>query len=99
VASASPVHLGRVSLSWPGATLPDVRSLPRELRHRGGVDPDSAAERMRWRGARPVGGGRRGRTRLALHLSLLWALAGGKHESVRPTRNWAELIGLEVPTI
>lgn len=41
------------------------------------------------------GGGRGGGTRLAVYLTLLWALRAGEHESDRPARFWAELIGLE----
>lgn len=43
------------------------------------------------------GGGRGGGTRLAVLLTLLWALRGGNHDSDRPARFWAELIGLDDP--
>jgi hypothetical protein len=49
------------------------------------------------------GGGRGGRTRLALYLTLLWVLSGrgpadtAPHSSARPWRFWAELIGLAEP--
>ena len=49
------------------------------------------------------GGGRGGRTRVALYLTLLWVLAGegdgetAPHSSTRTWRAWAELIGLEDP--
>lgn len=49
------------------------------------------------------GGGRGGRTRLALYLTLLWVLSGRgspdatPHSSSRPWRFWAELVGLADP--
>lgn len=43
------------------------------------------------------GGGRGGRTRVALYLSLLWVAAGGDHSSERPASFWAELLGLSDP--
>lgn len=49
------------------------------------------------------GGGRGGRTRVALYLTLLWVLAGEgdeetvPHSSSRPWRVWAELVGLDDP--
>jgi hypothetical protein len=43
------------------------------------------------------GGGRGGRTRLALYLSLLWVAGGGEHASHRPASFWAALLGLPDP--
>lgn len=43
------------------------------------------------------GGGRGGRTRLALLLSLLWVNSAGEYESSRPARWWAEILGLPDP--
>ena len=49
------------------------------------------------------GGGRGGRTRLALYLTLLWVLSGrggpdvAPHSSARPWRFWAELVGIGDP--
>lgn len=43
------------------------------------------------------GGGRGGRTRVALYLSLLWVASGGEHESARPASFWAALLGLADP--
>ncbi len=44
-----------------------------------------------------AGGGRGGKTRVLLYLSLLWVAAGGDHSSDRPARFWAELLGLSDP--
>ena len=44
-----------------------------------------------------AGGGRGGKTRVALYLSLLWIASGGDHSSNRPARVWAELLGLTDP--
>lgn len=44
-----------------------------------------------------AGGGRGGKTRLALYLSLLWVAAGKDHSSNRPTSTWAALLGLSDP--
>lgn len=49
------------------------------------------------RGAKGSGGGRGGGTRLAVLLTLIWVLRSGLHDSDRPARVWAELIGLEDP--
>ncbi|WP_407727683.1 hypothetical protein ACJEDT_26130 (plasmid) [Rhodococcoides fascians] len=43
------------------------------------------------------GGGRGGRTRLALLLTLIWVSAGESHASARPARWWAEMIGITDP--
>lgn len=43
------------------------------------------------------GGGRGGRTRLALYLSLLWVAAGEGHSSHRPASFWASLLDLPDP--
>ncbi|WP_141392929.1 hypothetical protein [Glutamicibacter sp. BW77] len=43
------------------------------------------------------GGGRGGGTRLAVLLTLLWVLRAGHHDSDRPARFWAQLIGLNEP--
>lgn len=43
------------------------------------------------------GGGRGGRTRLALYLSLLWVAGGEGHSSHRPASFWAALLGLPDP--
>lgn len=48
-------------------------------------------------GNRRGGGGRGGGTRLTLELSLLWVLAKHPHETNRPLRFWAELLGLPDP--
>jgi hypothetical protein len=52
---------------------------------------------MSGRSARAGGGGRGGKTRAAVLLSLLWVLAAAPHVSNRPARFWGELIGLEDP--
>lgn len=44
-----------------------------------------------------AGGGRGGRTRLALLLSLWWVNAKPPYDSTRPTSWWAELIGIDDP--
>lgn len=54
---------------------------------------------MSGRSARSGGGGRGGKTRLAVLISLLWVLAAEPHVSSRPARFWAELIGLEDPAV
>ncbi|CAD6015847.1 conserved protein of unknown function (plasmid) [Agreia sp. COWG] len=43
------------------------------------------------------GGGRGGRTRVLLYLSLLWVASGGEHTSQRPASFWADLLGLPDP--
>ncbi|GAA1250448.1 hypothetical protein GCM10009633_23990 [Janibacter melonis] len=43
------------------------------------------------------GGGRGGKTRLALLLSLLWVAGGEGHSATRPASFWARLIGLPDP--
>lgn len=43
------------------------------------------------------GGGRGGRLRVALVLTLLWQLAKSPHTTIRPARYWAELLQLEDP--
>jgi hypothetical protein len=43
------------------------------------------------------GGGRGGRLRVALVLTLLWRLAKSPHTTIRPARYWAELLQLEEP--
>lgn len=43
------------------------------------------------------GGGRGGRTRVALYLSLLWVAAQPPHSSRRPASFWASLLGLPDP--
>ncbi len=43
------------------------------------------------------GGGRGGRTRVALYLSLLWVAASDSHSSQRPASFWASLLGMRDP--
>ncbi len=43
------------------------------------------------------GGGRGGRTRVALYLALLWVASGAPHETERPANFWATLLGLNDP--
>lgn len=43
------------------------------------------------------GGGRGGRLRVALVLTLLWQLARSPHTTIRPARYWADLLQLEAP--
>lgn len=43
------------------------------------------------------GGGRGGKTRVLLYLSLLWVSAGGDYSSSRPASFWASLLGLKDP--
>lgn len=43
------------------------------------------------------GGGRGGKTRVVLYLSLIWVAAGGDHSTDRPARFWAALLGLPDP--
>lgn len=45
-------------------------------------------------GPRGSGGGRGGKTRILLYVSLLWVAGGGDHTTRRPARWWAELLGL-----
>lgn len=52
---------------------------------------------MSGRSARTGGGGRGGKTRAAVLISLLWVLASPPYTSNRPARFWAELIGLDDP--
>lgn len=59
-------------------------------------DPSALATVMRGAsGAR--GGGRGGRARLAVLLSMIWVLRSGDHGSNRPARFWAELSGFDDP--
>lgn len=44
-----------------------------------------------------VGGGRGGRTRLALLLTMMWVNSGGDHSSTRPARWWGQMIGIPDP--
>jgi hypothetical protein len=43
------------------------------------------------------GGGRGGRIRVALVITLLWRLAKSPHTTIRPARYWAELLQIEDP--
>lgn len=43
------------------------------------------------------GGGRGGRLRVAVELTLLWQLARSPHTTIRPARYWAELLQLDDP--
>ncbi len=43
------------------------------------------------------GGGRGGKTRVLLYISLLWVAGGGEHTSHRPASFWAALLDLENP--
>lgn len=43
------------------------------------------------------GGGRGGKTRVMLYLSLLWIASGQDHSATRPARWWAELLGMSDP--
>lgn len=43
------------------------------------------------------GGGRGGRLRVALLLTLIWQLARSPHTTIRPARYWADLLELEDP--
>ncbi len=43
------------------------------------------------------GGGRGGKTRVLLYLSLLWVAGGGDHSTTRPASFWADLLGLPDP--
>lgn len=43
------------------------------------------------------GGGRGGKTRVELYLSLVWIASGGDHTTERPARFWAGLLGLADP--
>lgn len=43
------------------------------------------------------GGGRGGRTRVALYLALLWVAGGSPHHTERPASFWATLLGLDDP--
>lgn len=44
--------------------------------------------------SRENGGGRGGRTRVILYITLLWIAAGGKHSSTRPASFWALMLSL-----
>lgn len=69
-------------------------------RAEGGAQATPLAEVLSHRsGNRRGGGGRGGGTRLALELSLLWVLAKRPHETERPLRFWAELLGLPDPQV
>jgi hypothetical protein len=68
----------------PGARdLPDATRSPREIL---------------MNAERGVGGGRGGRTRLALLLTLWWVLALPDHSGTRPAGVWAHFIGLDDST-
>ena len=43
------------------------------------------------------GGGRGGRLRIALLVTLIWRLARSPHSTIRPARYWAELLHLDDP--
>src|SRR4051812_45323767 len=62
----------------------------------GGQQHHPLAQLMSSRSGRS-GGGRGGRTRLALYLSLLWVAGGEGHSSHRPASFWAALLGLSEP--
>ena len=49
-------------------------------------------------GADKGGGGRGGKTRIALLLTLLWKLAKSPHTTTKPAYYWATLMGLEDPS-
>jgi hypothetical protein len=48
-------------------------------------------------GPRGSGGGRGGRTRVLLYLTLLWVAGGGDHSTTRPAHWWAELLSIPDP--
>lgn len=48
-------------------------------------------------GAHGPGGGRGGRSRVLLYLSLLWVVGGGDHSTTRSARFWAELLNFDDP--
>ena len=48
-------------------------------------------------GRQGSGGGRGGRTRLALLLSLIWVASGKDHSTTRPASFWARLLGMPDP--
>lgn len=63
----------------------------------GGPGRHPMASLMHARNSRGGGGGRGGRTRLALYLSALWVAGGGDHSTTRPAPFWARLLGLRDP--
>lgn len=62
---------------------------------RGDVSP--LAQLLSGASASRGGGGRGGRLRVALLLTLLWQLARSPHTTIRPARYWAELLELDDP--
>lgn len=62
---------------------------------RGGNTHHPLASLMNARGG--SGGGRGGKTRVLLYLSLLWVASGGDHTTKRPASFWADLLGLPDP--
>lgn len=59
--------------------------------------PSPLAALISGRRAQGGGGGRGGRTRLALYLSVMWVAATPPFEATRPSRFWADLAGIPAP--
>lgn len=68
-----------------GAPLRDVFFVTQEREH-------PLASLMNARSG--TGGGRGGKTRILLYLSLLWVAAGKDHATTRPASFWADLLGI-----
>lgn len=64
---------------------------------RTGSDPSPLSLLLSGANASRGGGGRGGRLRVALVLTLVWQLAKSPHTTIRPARYWAELLKLEDP--
>lgn len=86
----------RVAQTFAGNTAHHGAPVRRAFVRRSGVNPSPLEGLMRAaRGG--AGGGRGGRTRLALLLSLWWVNSAPPYSSQRPASWWAELIGLDDP--
>lgn len=62
------------------------------------VDGERSPVETLMNASRGVGGGRGGRTRLAVLLTALWVNSSDDHSSTRPARWWAEMIGEPDPS-
>jgi len=60
-------------------------------------DPSPLGQLLSGTNASRGGGGRGGRLRIALLITLIWQLAKSPHSTTRPARYWAELLELEDP--
>lgn len=84
-----------------------ARAFAARTRHRGAplrrdflmrLDGERSPVETLMNASRGVGGGRGGRTRLAVLLTALWVNSSGDYSSTRPARWWAEMIGEPDPS-